>query len=337
MSKNPFIKGWKYLTASVDQAIDENADPKVQINQAVQAAKQQHQEISQQAAAVIGNKNQLEMKLDRLVKEQAGLQEKARQAIQLADKAAAEGDQTKSQEFTSTAEIYATQLVSVEQQLEETKALHVQAAQNAEAAKSQVQQSEARLTQQLAEAEQLLRQANQAQMQETATKAMDEMAEIDPDRNVPTLDDVRAKIESRYANALGAQELMENSMGERMTEIEMSGTDMKASARLEEIRAQMRGDNMLEQKQESAGELPTTAESSTEAVTPEAEEASQSEAVAKESETAVTPEAEEVASDVLDEADVADDSETSAADAVDAEVEDADVVEDDVTGGKTSN
>ena len=28
---NPFSKGWKYLAASLDRAIDENADPKVQI------------------------------------------------------------------------------------------------------------------------------------------------------------------------------------------------------------------------------------------------------------------------------------------------------------------
>ena len=40
---NPFSKGWKYMMSSFDQKIDENADPKVQIQQAVQAAKEQHQ------------------------------------------------------------------------------------------------------------------------------------------------------------------------------------------------------------------------------------------------------------------------------------------------------
>ena len=55
---NPFSKGWKYLQASLDQSIDENADPQIQIRQAVEGAKKQHQQISQQAAAVIGNKNQ---------------------------------------------------------------------------------------------------------------------------------------------------------------------------------------------------------------------------------------------------------------------------------------
>ena len=78
---NPFSKGWKYLAASLDRAIDENADPKVQIQQAIDAAKSQHQAILDQAAAVLGNKRQLEMKLNKLVKDQTAAQEKARAAI----------------------------------------------------------------------------------------------------------------------------------------------------------------------------------------------------------------------------------------------------------------
>lgn len=250
---NPFSKGWKYLQASLDQSIDENADPQIQIRQAVEGAKKQHQQISQQAAAVIGNKNQLEMKLNRLIEEQQKLADKTRQALTLADQANAQGDAIKSQEFSSTAEIYATQLVSVETQLEETKTLHAQATQNAEQAKRQVQQSEARLKQQLAEADQLLNQARQAKMQESATKAMDTMNQLKPDDSVPTLDHVRAKIESRYATAMGAQELLENSVGDRLAEIEAASNDMKASAKLAEIRAQMHGGDSTTGGQLTAG------------------------------------------------------------------------------------
>ncbi|MGO1827870.1 MAG: PspA/IM30 family protein, partial [Corynebacterium variabile] len=32
---NPFTKGWKYLMALFDSKIEENADPKVQIEQAI--------------------------------------------------------------------------------------------------------------------------------------------------------------------------------------------------------------------------------------------------------------------------------------------------------------
>lgn len=59
---NPFSKGWKYLMQSLDTKIEETADPKVQIQQAAEAAKKQHAEITEHAARVIGNRNQLEIK-----------------------------------------------------------------------------------------------------------------------------------------------------------------------------------------------------------------------------------------------------------------------------------
>ena len=62
---NPFVKAWKYLMALFDNKIDEHADPKVQIEQAIGEAQRQHQALSQQAAAVIGNQRQLEMQLNR--------------------------------------------------------------------------------------------------------------------------------------------------------------------------------------------------------------------------------------------------------------------------------
>ena len=56
---NPFAKLWNYMMALFDSKIEENADPKVQIQQAIEDAQRQHQELSQQAAAVIGNQRQL--------------------------------------------------------------------------------------------------------------------------------------------------------------------------------------------------------------------------------------------------------------------------------------
>ncbi|BDV26932.1 hypothetical protein VH13_10780 [Corynebacterium ulcerans] len=247
---NPFAKGWKYLTASLDQKIDENADPMVQIKQATDAAKEQHQKISEQAASVIGNKNQLEMKLNRLLADQKDLQQKARNAIEVSDN---EADPLKKQESLNVAEIYATQLVSVEQQIEETKALHSQAVAASEQATRQVKESEARLHEQLGQIDQLSSQVKQTKMQEASAKAMDQITALDPDRDVPSLDQVREKIERRYADALGAQELMHNTMGDRIQEIDAAGADMRASAKLEEIRAQMRG--QLDAAEQPAKEL----------------------------------------------------------------------------------
>lgn len=240
---NPFSKGWKYLMASFDQKIDENADPKVQIQQAVDAAKKQHQEITSQASSVLGNKRQLEMQMDRLVKSQDDYAEKARNALRLADQAAAEGDSEKATQYSNTAEVLASQLVAVEQELEQTKTLHEQASQAAEQAQTQQQQSEARLKQQLGEVDKLMAQADQADMQKKSSEAMQSInTSLTPDGNVPTLDGVREKIERRYSDALGQQELLGNTVNDRMGEIAAAGTDMKASAKLDEIRASLKSE-----------------------------------------------------------------------------------------------
>lgn len=52
----------------------------------------------------------------------------------------------------------------------------------------------------------------------------------------------RRPIERRYANALGAAELAENSVQGRMMEIQQSSVQMAGHSRLEQIRASMRGD-----------------------------------------------------------------------------------------------
>lgn len=238
---NPFSKGWKYLMQSLDTTIEENADPKVQIQQATEAAKKQHREVTESAARIIGNRNKLEMTLNRLVKDQEKLQNNARTALQQADKATSEGDSAAAGEYTNTAEIFATQLVTVEQEIEDTKKMHAQATQAAEQAQQQQKQSEVRLKEQMGQIDQLRAQVDQAKMQESSNQALESMQGIQADDSVPTLDSVRDKIESRYANALGAQELTENSVRGRMAEIETSGRDMAASSRLEQIRAELGG------------------------------------------------------------------------------------------------
>ena len=81
---NPFVKAWKYLMASFSSKVDEHADPKVQIQQAIEEAQRQHQALSQQAASVIGNQRQLEMKLNRQLSEVERLQSSAQQAVTMA-------------------------------------------------------------------------------------------------------------------------------------------------------------------------------------------------------------------------------------------------------------
>lgn len=237
---NPFKKFWDYLMALFDNKIEENADPKVQIEQAINEAQRQHQALSQQAAAVIGNQRQIEMQLNRRLEDVEKLQANTRQALQLADKARADGDEKKAQEYENAAEAFAAQLVTAEQGVEDTKQLHDQALQQAAAAKQAVERNAAQLQQQVAERSKLLSQLEQAKMQEKVTETMQQMNSITS--TGPNLDQVRDKIERRYANALGAAELAENSVEGRMAEVEQAGIQMAGHGRLEQIRAEMSGE-----------------------------------------------------------------------------------------------
>ncbi len=118
---NPFVKAWKYLMALFSSKVDEYADPKVQIQQAIEEAQRQHQALTQQAAQVIGNQRQLEMRLNRQLADIEKLQVNVRQALTLADQATAAGDAAKATEYNNAAEAFAAQLVTAEQSVEDLK------------------------------------------------------------------------------------------------------------------------------------------------------------------------------------------------------------------------
>jgi phage shock protein A len=238
---NPFVKGWKYLMALFGSKIDEYADPKVQIQQAIEDAQRQHQTLVQQAAAVIGNQRQLEMKLSRTLTEVENLQNNARQALALADKARADGDAAKAGDYETTAQTFATQLVSSERQMDELKSLHDQALGAAAQARKAVENNAMILQQKLAERTKLLSQLEQAKMQETVASSLESMSAMAAPGTTPSLDEVRDKIEQRYATALGRADLASTSVEGRRLEVQKATLDMAGSSRLEEIRASMAG------------------------------------------------------------------------------------------------
>lgn len=238
---NPFVKGWKYLMALFGSKIDEHADPKIQIQQAIEDAQRQHQSLVQQAAAVIGNQRQLEMKLSRQLTDVENLQTNARQALVLADKARAGGDTAKAADYEQTAQTFATQLVGAESSMDELKSLHDQALGAAAQARKAVDNNAMLLQQKLAERTKLLSQLEQAKMQETVARSMESMSSLAAPGTTPSLDEVRDKIERRYATALGRADLASGSVEGRRLEIQKATLDLAGSTRLEEIRASMAG------------------------------------------------------------------------------------------------
>jgi phage shock protein A len=236
---NFFKRLGRYLNASANQKFDERADPRVQIEQAIQDAQRQHQALTQQAAAVLGNRRQLEMRLARQLSEIEQLQTSAGQSLLLSQQAAAAGDAQRAAEFETAAQSFATQLVSAEASVEDLKALHEQSVQASEQAKQAVSDNEQRLRSQLAERTKLLTQLESAKMREQMNTALNQMSEIAPPGDSPTLGEVRDKIEKRYATALGQSELASGGVEARMLEVRKATMNAAATNRLEAIRASL--------------------------------------------------------------------------------------------------
>ncbi|HTZ45844.1 MAG TPA: PspA/IM30 family protein [Jatrophihabitans sp.] len=240
---NGFAKAWNYMSAWFGSKVDEKADPKIQIQQAVEQAQRQHASLTAQAASVIGQQHQLELQLDRKLAEIETLQQQARQALVLADQARGKGEATKADEFEETAGQIANQLVNAEAEAANLKQLHDQSIGAAQQAKRAVEENKQRLQEKLNERTKLLGQLEQAKMQEQVAASLNQMSELSAPGNTPSLEAVRDKIERRYANALGQAELSNDSMAGRMQEVKRATANVAAQSRLAEIRAGMAGES----------------------------------------------------------------------------------------------
>ena len=263
---------WKYFTAKLNSSFNEKADPKIQLEQAIMEAQEQHRRLKEQAANVIANQKQTELRLNRAMDELEKVNGNARQAVVMADEAAKKGDAVKVGEYTSAAEAFANKLIALEAEIEDLKTLHLQGTQAADQAKAAVQQNADMLQKKLSERQRLLGQLDQAKMQEQMNKAMASLSET-VGEDVPTLNEVRDKIEARYAKAKGMSELSESSVESRMIEVESAARNTEAQGRLAEIRAQLglapatTAPEVQAATAEPAAE-PATAEGSTEGTTP---------------------------------------------------------------------
>ncbi len=235
---NLLTRVWRYLTAALTGKFDELADPKVQLEQAIAEAQEQHRRLKEQAANVIANQKQTELKLERSLVELEKLNANAQQALLMAEEAAKKGDTAKATEYELAAESIATRLIAVEQEVEDLKALHLDAVRSSEQAKGAVSQNSTVLQQKLAEKQKLLSQLDQAKMAEQMNDAMASLTES-VGQDVPTFDEVRDKIEQRMARAQGRQELEGTTVEARMLEVEHATRNVEAQKRLSELRSKL--------------------------------------------------------------------------------------------------
>ena len=229
---------WRYLAAKVGMRLDESADPKVQLEQAIREARQQHKRLMEQATNVIANQKQTQLRLERAIEDYEKSNASARQALLLADQEARDGNQEKASSFTAAAEAFANKIIGLETQVAQLKQQLQDASQASERAKAAVAQNSAALQKKFAEREQLLSQLDQAKMQEEMNTAMSQLSET-VGEDVPTFEEVRTKIERRVARAQAASELGGTSVDTKMLEVEQAQMSAEAQARLSELRSEL--------------------------------------------------------------------------------------------------
>ena len=231
-------KWWKYLTAKLTGSFNERADPKVQLEQAITEAKTQHVRLKEQAANVIANQKQGEIRLNGKMTELEKLNANARQALIMAADAEKAGDAAKAAQYNSAAETIANQLIQIEKDVESLKTMVLESAQASDQAKAAVQQNSRLLQEKIAEKSKLLSQLDQAKMQEQMNSAMTQLNEsIGAD--VPTFKEVEEKIQARYTRAKATSELNETSVESRVLEVEQATANVEAQGRLSQLRSEL--------------------------------------------------------------------------------------------------
>ena len=231
---------WKYLTAKVSGSFNERADPKVQLEQAIIEAQEQHRRLTEQAANVIANQKQTEMRLNRTMR---GAREGQRQRPPGRDhgrRGHRGGRRRQGRPSTRRGRVVRQPADrSSRREVEDLKTIVLQATQASDQAKAAVQQNATALQQKLAERQKLLCQLDQAKMQEQMNTAM--AIAVRDGRRRTCRPSTRCARRSRPATPRPRAwpSCTETSVEARMLEVEQATVNVEAQARLAEIRAEL--------------------------------------------------------------------------------------------------
>ena len=235
---NVLRRWWRYIATRLGMTLDEVADPKVQLEQAISESRDQHRRLTDGAAAVIANQYQLQLKLDNAIEDYEKANGSAKQALLLADRATSSGDATKAASYGQAAQAYARRIINIEREIGDTRKLLEAAAQASTEAKQAVKLNAVALQKALGERERLLSQIDQARMQEQMNAAMAQLRATVGDE-VPTLEEVRTKVERRLAIAKATTDVSGATVDTQMLEVEEAQAEAETEARLLELREQL--------------------------------------------------------------------------------------------------
>lgn len=230
-----FKKAWRYLGAALTGKFNELADPAVELDMAIEEAQKQARNLRDTAATVIAHQKQTQTQLDRAIENLDKTRAAAKQALLMAEEAT---DPDRVAKLTQAAEGFANRLVVLEDEVATLEKLLLDATSASDQAKIAVTQNQVMLEQKMTERRELLAKLGQAKMAEQQNAAMESLtAAVGTD--VPSMDQVREKIEGRLAKAQAHGDLNANSVQGQMLEVEHATRASQAQAQLSKLRSEL--------------------------------------------------------------------------------------------------
>jgi phage shock protein A len=230
---------WKYLAVKLRVMHDELADPKVQLEQAIGEAREQHRRLTEQAANVIANQQQVQRRLDAALTDYEKAQGSAGQALVMADEQRRHGDIALAADYDQAAEAFAERLLDREQEIRDLQQQLLQATRAADDAKTAVVRNAEQLQQQLRQKERLLSELDRARMQEAMNAATEQLNE-NVGGEVPTFAEVEQKIHVMGSRADAKAALLaaqhEIAVDPRIVQVERAQRSAEAQSKLGQIR-----------------------------------------------------------------------------------------------------
>ena len=246
---------WNYIKTWFGMKSKEAMDPQVEIEAAINEARQQDKVLRNEAAKVIAHRTRVADEVEEASKEVAEARELAKQALLKADDATRTGNAAESQKWTAAAQSIAMRLQASQKNVEAMQQQLVLADQQSQQAQSAVRNNAMRLEEVAAKRMQMLGQLQAAKMQETVNKAMATIsAKVGGD--APSLDEIEDKIQDRMAAAAAHAQLDADSPDGAMAELERSVDLSSANATLDDLRAELGLDDTVTA---AAPEIPAAA------------------------------------------------------------------------------
>jgi len=250
-----FKRMWGYLKTLFRVKAESAMDPEIEIEQAIQEAREQDQRLRNQAAKVIAHRTTLEQKVESSADAVGDARETAKQALLRAEQAKNAGDAEGVAKWTNAAQSLAMKLQATESTLESLKGQYEIAVAQAEEAKTAVEQNAMRTQELAAKRIELLGKIEQAKMQEAVNSAVESMSatlEVD----APSLTRIEDKIQTRVAEAQAKAELRQATPEGAEAELREAVSLARADDKLAELRAELGLDTPEIDTTSTTGELP---------------------------------------------------------------------------------